>query len=335
MKTKIKDFSTHVIARTKLWLQASRAYTMPQTVIPYVFATALASKNYESDYFLSFLGLIGVVLAHLSVNLLDDYFDWKKGAVEEYKKLLEKGLQARTHKCFYLEENLASIDDVLNIALSMDAIACVIGLYIATEVGPAVILIALFAGFMGMFYSAPPLRLSYNGLGELAIGIIYGPLLMMGAYITAGGSVDSLIIFSSIIIGIIVANIGHTHAIMDFKSDVKVGKTSLSTFLKSQDNAILAQAIMYGAAYLTLAIGILAGVFPPLCAWVFITLPKAFALVKLMKTQDKEKKFWMGPMENWTTLQKEGSDWFMMRLYLSRNIVTDFVIILGVTYLIG
>ena len=157
---------------------------------------------------------------------------------------------------------------------------------------------------------------------------------MVGAYITAGGYFDSPILISSIAIGILIANIAHTHAIMDFKSDISVGKTSLATFLKTSDNAIIAQALMYACAYLIMAVGILTNVFPLASVLVFITIPKAVALVKLMKTEDKTKKLWMGPMENWGNLQKEGLDWFMLRFYLSRNIVTDFVIILAITYFI-
>lgn len=318
--------------RIKLWLFIGRWYTAPTSILPYIFAVILASKHYKIDYVLSFLGLIGVVLVHISINMLDDYFDWKKGAVAEYKKLLDGGMQARTHKCFYLEENLTTLNTVLAVALSMDAIGCLIGLYIALKVGFSVILIALLAGVMGFFYSAPPFRLSYHGLGELAIGIIFGPLIMAGAYITAGGIIDKPLLLASVALGALIANISHTHAIMDFKSDLNVGKISLATFLKTQDNAILAQALIFAFAYVVIAVGIFIGVFPLATILTFITIPKSIALVQLMKKTDKTKKLWMGPIGNWKQLQEEGSDWFMLRLCLSRNIMTDFIIIFGITY---
>lgn len=318
-----------------LWFRAARGYTMPTTIIPYVLAVALASKYYEIDYFLSFLGLIGVILAHLSVNLMDDYFDWKKGAVEEYKKLLDAGMQARTHKCFYLEENLMSIVDLRNIIIAMDLIAILIGLYIAYEVGFIVLVIAFIAGALGFFYSAPPVRLSYHGLSEIAIGIIYGPLLMAGAYITAGGVIDNTLIIASLFVGIFIANISLTHAIMDFDADKKVGKASLPTFLGSKKNATVALATFYGIAYVIFIVGLVQEVYPPISALAFLTLPKVIGLVRLMESETKEKKLWMGPIENWKALQDEGSDWFMMRLCLSRNIMTEFILILVVSYLVG
>lgn len=321
-----------IIEKINLWIRIGRGYTIPQSILPYVFAVVLASKHYEVNILLSILGVIGVALVHMSVNMLDDYFDWKKGAVAEYKKLLDEGMQARTHKCFYLEENLTTPNKLLIVALSMDAFACLLGLIIALNVGYSVIIIAALAGIMGFFYSAPPLKLSYRGLGELSIGIIFGPLLMAGAYITAGAKIDLPIIYASAILGLLIANIAHTHAIMDFDSDIKVGKTSFPTALKTKDNAIKMQAFIYLLAYTILAIGIWLKVYPIACVITFITLPKALMLVKMMKTQDKDKKFWMGSIENWEQLQKEGSDWFMLRLCLSRNVLIDYIVLLGITY---
>lgn len=316
----------------RLWFIIGRGYTAPTSILPYILAITIASKHYHIDYFLSLLGFIGVVLAHISVNMLDDYFDWKKGAVAEYKKLLDGGLQARTHKCFYAEQGLVSIETVLAVALSMDAIAAILGLYIASKVGFSVILIAACAGLMGFFYSAPPFRLSYHGLGEIAIGIIFGPMIMIGAYITAGAPIDTPLIVASIAAGAMIANISHTHAIMDFKSDVAVGKTSLSTFVKTQDNAIIVQSLIFAFAYAVIAFGVWFKFLPIACLLTFLTIPKTIALIRLMKKPDKEKKIWMEPLENWKKIQEEGSEWFMMRLCLSRNIMTDFIILLGVTY---
>lgn len=322
----------NVFEKIKLWLAIGRGYTLPNSIMPYLLAVVLATKHYKVDYFLSILGLMGVVLVHMSVNMLDDYFDWKKGAVDEYKKLLDEGMQARTHKCFYLEKNLTSLNAVLTVALLMDVIACLIGVFVSFKVGISVIIIAFITGVLGFSYSAPPLKLSYRGLGEIAIGIIFGPFLMVGAYITAGANFDKPILFTSLIMGLLIANIAHTHAIMDFESDVKVGKTSLATFLKTQNNAIIAQALIFFSAYLIMAAGIYIKIFPLASIITFITIPKAIALVRMMKTQNKTKKLWMGTIENWKQLQEEGSDWFMLRLCLSRNILIDFIILLGITY---
>lgn len=320
-----------LIEKIKLWLIIGREYTLHQSILPYIFAVVIASKNYSINIVLSFLGLIGVVLAHMSVNMLDDYFDWKKGAVEEYKKLIEKGLKARTHKCFYLEDGLTTPETVLKVALLMDFVAILIGLYIAKNVGIIVLILAGFAGFLGFFYSAPPIKLSYRGLGEISIGIIFGPLLMIGAYITAGGMIDKTILFSSIIFGLLIANIAHTHAIMDFPSDIKSDKKSLAVICGTQKNAIFLQLLVYIISFIMVVLGVINRAYPVSSLIVLFLIPKSYALVKMMTNDYKKKSLWIGILEDWDRHVKEGSDWFMMRLCLSRNIVSDFVMILGIT----
>lgn len=319
----------------RLWRNVARDVALAQTIVPYLFSVILASKHYPINYFLSFSGLIGVTLAHLGINMLDDYFDWKKGAVAERKKLIDGGMRARSRKCFYLEQNLITLKQLLAVSLFMCALALLIGIFIAMQIGLSVIIIAFSAGLLGFFYSAPPFRLSYNGLGEIAVGIIFGPLLMIGAYITAGGQFDLPILFSSLMIGLFVLNILHTHCIMDFEPDKKVGRISLAVLLKTPNHAMTAQNFILFFAYAVMGSGIILKVFPLLSLLTFITLPIAIALIKLMKNNNTQKKFWMGPMGNWKNLQEAGLDWFMLRWYLSRNLLSDFVIILMITNLIG
>lgn len=321
--------------RMKFWFVAARYHSLPQTIVPYIFAVILASKGYDIDYFLGFLGLVGVIFAHLGINLLDDYFDWKKGAVAARKLLIDGGMRARSHKCFYLEDNSTTEEDVLTIALGMCAFATSLGLIIAYNTGISVLVIAAITGILGFFYAAPPFRLSYHGLGEIVVGIIFGPLLMSGAYIAAGGEIDDLIIFASLIVGLLVVNILHTHAIMDFEPDKAANRISFAVLLKSQKNAINAQIVMLTLVYVITVFGVLTEIFPLISLFTLITIPKAVALVKLMKNEDNTKKFWMGPMEKWENFKKQGLDWFMLRWYLSRNLLTDFVVILAITNFIG
>lgn len=318
--------------KIKLWLEIGRGFTTPLSVLPYVFAVILAAKHYKIDYLLSILGLIGIFLAHLSVNMLDDYFDWKKGAVAAYKKLADQGIVPVNNKCFYLTQNLTTPQTVLIVSLAMASIAFLMGIFIAAKVGVSVIVIALITALLGFFYSADPIKLSYRGLGEPIIAIIFGPLLMTGAYITAGAHIDKFILVISIIMGLLVMNIGYAHAVIDFDSDLKTGKKSFPGLFKTKDNAIFVLALIYALAYIILAYGIFAKTFPLSVMLAFITIPKAFMLVKLIKTQDREKRFWMGPIPNWEQAQKEGADWFMLRICLSRNIVTDFIILFSISY---
>lgn len=321
-----------IIESLKLWFEIGRGFTAPLSVLPYIFAVILAAKNYKIDFFLSFLGLIGIFLAHLSVNMLDDYFDWKKGAVATYKNLEAQGLVPENNKCFYFTQNLVTPLKVFIVASLMAGIAFLIGLFIASKVGISVIIIALITATLGFFYSASPIKLSYRGLGEPVIAVIFGPLLMTGAYLTTGAHIDKFILLISIITGLLVMNIGYVHALSDFDSDLKVGKKSFPGLFKTKDNAIFVLALIYAIIYILLTYGIFDKIFPFATVVTFILLPKIFALIKLMKNTDIEPKFWMGPMEDWAKVKEQGAEWFMLRICLTRNLVTDFIILFSITY---
>lgn len=320
------------LERLKLWFEIGRGFTTPLSVLPYLFAIILAAKHYKIDFLSSFLGLIGIFLAHLSVNMLDDYFDWKKGAVATYKNLEERGLVPENNKCFYFTQNLVTPNSVFVVASLMALIAFLIGIFIASKVGISVIIIALITAALGFFYSASPIKLSYRGLGEPVIAIIFGPLLMTGAYLTAGAHIDKFILLISVITGIFVMNIGYVHAVSDFDSDLKVGKKSFPGFFKTKNNAVFVLALLYAIAYAILILGILVKIFPISTAATFILLPKISALVNLMKNADIEPKWWMGALGNWEQVKKQGAEWFMLRICLTRNIVTDFIILFSISY---
>lgn len=320
------------LEKLKLWFEIGRGFTTPLSVLPYVFAVILAAKNSEIHLLLSFLGLIGIFLVHLSVNMLDDYFDWKKGAVMAYRQLAEQGLVPENNKCFYFEQNLTTPKTVFIVASFLSAIAFLIGIFIASKVGISVIIIALITAVLGFFYSASPIKLSYRGLGEPIIALIFGPLLMTGAYLTAGAHIDRFILIISAIMGIFVMNIGYVHALSDFDSDLKVGKKSFPGIFRTKDNAIFVLAILYFIAYAFLLYGIFVKIFPMATLITFVLLPKIFALVKLMKNSDIEPKWWMGPMEDWEQVKKQGAEWFMLRICLTRNMVTEFIILFSIAY---
>lgn len=321
-----------ILDKVKLWFEIGRGFTTPLSILPYVFAVVLASKHYKIDYLLSILGFIGIFIVHLSVNMLDDYFDWKKGAVAAYKKLADQGIVPVNNKCFYFTQNLTTPETVLFVSLLMAVIAFFIGIFIALKVGISVIIIALITALLGFFYSASPIKLSYRGLGEPVIALIFGPLLMTGAYITAGAYIDKFILLISVITGVLVMNIGYVHALSDFDSDLKVGKKSFPGFFKTKENAIFSLALIYTFAYVLLIYGMLAKIFPLATIATFILIPKIAALINLMKNSNIEPKFWMGAMENWEQVKKQGAEWFMLRICLTRNIVTDFIIIFTITY---
>lgn len=312
-----------------LWSKAARSYTFALSATPFILGAFLASVNYAFNMKFAILGLIGITLVHASFNLLDDYHDWVSGMVETYKNP-ETPQNTRLHKAFYLEENLISKKDTIFAVGFCWVMALLIAVFLAYMVGYIIFQIAILGAVLAIAYTLPPLELNKKGLGELTIGLIFGPLIMNGAYIIAGGNAfDNICVISSIIMGILIATTAHTHSILDYESDLKNNKRTLSVCLLSRDKAVWIQLVLYIWAFLVLFLGVVNGTYPKETLMALFTFPLAIELNQLMLNNETEDKLWYGPI---THLKNDIDNFFMLRLCLARNIVIFFALYLGLAY---
>jgi 1,4-dihydroxy-2-naphthoate octaprenyltransferase len=343
----------------KFWYGAARPASLGQSLTPYVLGAVLAlgallyqgmqgaafgysmqglvsPQGMALGLVLAVAGFIGVACAHLGLNLLDDYFDYRGGAVAQRKELQEGGMRARMGKCAYLDQG-ATLNDTRRVAFMFIAVALVLGAFILAIRGWEVLIFAGCALVLGLAYAGPPLRLSYHGLGELVIGVIFGPLVVVASYFVICGHIDPVAVWASIPTGLLALNIVHTHAIMDFEPDKAAKRITFAVLLGSQKTAALFGALFIALAYGVLITGVVLGFLPLLSLLALLTIPMALELVRLVlrytanPASPFEYRRWMGPMERWDSIVARGVDWFMIRWYLSRNLLMAFVVILAVT----
>ena len=318
----------------RFWLKNARSTSLPQSLLPAVLAVCMASPTVGFSLWLGLCALLGVVMAHLSLNLFDDYFDYKVKGEEFRANLARKGMRARISKCTYITSGQTTLKQLLAACLTFGGIALCLGLAIFLYRGNTVVGIAAIAAVLGISYSGAPLRLSYHGLGEVVIGIMFGPLAMAGVYYSACGQLDGQLLFISIPVGLLVANIVYTPSIMDYEPDKEVGKMTFAVLLHSKARMLLALLLLLMAAYTCIIAGVVTRYLSDYYLLTLLTLPMALGLFLLMFqfVRHPEKKFtpqwWMGPMGNWQRLQAAGIDWFMIRWLLARNLLTAFCMIL-------
>lgn len=80
---------------------------------------------------------------------------------------------------------------------------------------------------LAFFYHAPPLKLSYRGLGELAVGLSYGPLITAGAYLVQRGTVTLDVILVSTVLGLLIAGFLWVNEFPDYRADLASGRRNL------------------------------------------------------------------------------------------------------------
>lgn len=325
--------------KIQFWLRNARPEALPQSVMPALLAVCMTAGKSNFSWWASAAAVVGVAFAHLSTNLLDDYFDYRNAHIEAREKLQRAGMRARIGKAPYLAEGTATLRQTLGVALLLAAIAVVLGIAVACYRGWPVVWLAAAGGLLAYSYSGKPLKLGYHGLSEVITGIIFGPLMMPGVYYAACGTFDPQVWLLSVVVGLLVINILYTHSILDRTADLSVGKTTLAGLLPSPGAQLAFSALFNFAPPLIILVGIGTGLLSPWYALTLLTLPMGIGLFRMMAgwfrdpARRYEKRWWMGPMSNWDTIVKYELDWFMIRWFLSRNYLTFLLLIAAVVAL--
>ena len=323
-----------MLKRIRFWIWHARPMAIPQSLMPAILAVCMASRHEGFSLLLGLLAALGVVAGHLGINLFDDYFDYKVKKTDFRMQMEHQGMRARIAKCTYLTSGEATLKELLIVCFVYSAIALSIGFVIFLFRGRVILLLAAITGLLGIFYSGAPLRLSYRGLGEIVIGFVFGPLLMTGVFYAACGMFDRSVLFVSIPVGLLVANIVYSHAIMDYEPDKAVGKMTFAVLLKSKKRMLGFLLLILVSTFAILVSGVVSRYLSPYYLFALLTIHLAVYLYYLMVefTRHPERtfmpRFWMGPVGNWKQYQDAGIDWFMIRWLLARNLLTFFCIIL-------
>jgi 1,4-dihydroxy-2-naphthoate octaprenyltransferase len=325
----------------RFWVNNARYRALPQSLLPAILATCMASQVADFSIYLGILAVLGVIAGHLAMNLFDDYFDYKVKGSEFRDVLAKKGFRSRIAKCSYLTSGEANLKQLFIACLVFGFLALSFGFVIFLYRGNTILWFALITAILGISYSGAPLRLSYHGLGEVFIGIIFGPLLMAGVYYSACGQLDWSVVFISVPVGLLVTNIVYTHAIMDYEPDKEAGKMTFAVLLKNKKRMLTALLLLLLVAFSSIIGGVITGYLSPFYLLTLLTFPMAGGLFYLMLEfiRHPEKKFlprfWMGPMGNWQRIQAVGIDWFMIRWLLARNLLSFFCLIIVIVCFIS
>ncbi|MEE0266739.1 MAG: prenyltransferase [Bacteroidales bacterium] len=322
--------------KLKVWMQNARKASLTQSMLPAILAVVIAINEAEFNIFLAILAVLGVVSAHLGMNLADDFFDYKVNTAESRKELSRQGIRARIVKYPYLTSNESTLQDLKKaIVLFLLFAAIMGGIILTVRFNWLIVLIAFLTLFLGISYSGFPFKFSYIGLGELVIGIIFGPLLMMGVYIASANRLDSSVVLASIPVGLLVVNILFTHSFIDKKADESANKMTFARLLKTNKANLTASVLFNFIPYLIIVAGVVLKYLHPLYLLIFLVLPRSIWLIKSLfdfaKSENanvaKPPKY-MGNMGNWEKFQIAGVDWFMARWLGARNILSLFCIVI-------
>ena len=343
--------SKYYIHMSKLtfWIKNSRSVSLPQSALPCLTAIVLCIGQEGFTWWLALPVLLGVCAVHLGVNLADDYFDYKHDS-RTRADISSTSVRARMEKCHYLGdgEGKATISQLgwavvgfFAFAAAMGAIAFVAQWLIhGWQAAMGIAIYAIIGLFMGVNYAGKPLELGYHGLGELVVGLMFGPLLMLGVQTALTGSPFSWqMLCLSIGIGCMVTNIVYVHSVMEVNADAELGKMTFARLLKNKAAMIVFIGFFALVPFAMLVLGIAMGWWSVWYLFTLLTLPMSIFLIHSTRLfayglpRNDTPRWWMGPMGDWDKYVKVGMDWFLFRWLLARNICTFFCLILMVVHI--
>jgi 1,4-dihydroxy-2-naphthoate octaprenyltransferase len=296
-------------------------------------AVALSSGTGHFSWLAAIVSVLGVMFAHLGMNLLDDWFDYYKGSGEARKKAASEGFRGRMTKYPYLTSGEATPKQLLVAVCVFLGIAAVMGCIVLAVRGWMILWWMLVGFIIGYSYSGGPLKLGFRGLGEMVIFIMFGPLMMTGVYYAITGAVDWKISWLSIAVGLLVTNIVYSHSVLDAVPDAKMGKRTMAHLMGTPKGQILLSALINILPYVMVVAAVLLGQMNAAYLAVLAVLPLSIWLIRSLNdyVNHKEVKIeikpWMGPMGDFDAYRKAGVDWFLLRWLVARNIVQFFCLI--------
>lgn len=255
------------------WYRASRPRTLTATYVPLGLAAAVAIEQGVFDLVKFVLSLIAALLLQISANLINEYFDFRRGA--EDQKQAGQGM--------ILKQGILTPNQVLAGAITTLLGGIAIGLLLLAYSGPLLLLIGALGVLVVVTYTAGPFPLAYNGLGEVAVFVFMGPVMVLGAYYVMAVRFDWAPVIVGVPIGFMVAAILHANNIRDIDSDRLVNKRTLAVLLGLQA-ARWEYVILVGGAYVAVVVMVIAGVMPLTTLLVAITLPEALKLIQIERT---------------------------------------------------
>ncbi len=170
------------------------------------------------------LTVLGVFAVEVAKNASGEVFDWDSGTDLRVREVDRSPFSGGKR---VLVDALLTRGQTWGIAIGGYLVAAVVGLIIVGCREGRVLWIGLAGMALAFFYHAPPLRLAYRGLGELAVAVSYGPLVCVGTYLVQRGTIPTAIVLLSLPLGILVAAFLWINEFPDYAADARSGKHTL------------------------------------------------------------------------------------------------------------
>ena len=261
------------------WLISTRAAVLIMTFISAAIAGILAYQQGQFIFWLWLLVAVGLIFAHATNNLLNDYTDYVRGVDKDNYYRAQYGPQPLVH-------GLMTKKQLLTYALVSGLIALAAGVALIYLRGGYTLLLLGLGVFFVLFYTWP---LKYIALGEVAVLIVWGPLMIGGGYYVITGSWDWNVVIASLPYALGVTGVIFGKHIDKIDMDKAKHIYTLPVLLgeKISRNTVLGMLVLQ---YLSVVYLVIVGFFSPVLLAVFLALPEFFRILPMFRAPKPEEK---------------------------------------------
>ncbi|WP_028671940.1 prenyltransferase [Saccharospirillum impatiens] len=262
-----QDWSAMGLA--KRWFVATRAAVFVMTLFSAGIGMLLAIPAGHFDVINAVLVCFGLILAHATNNLLNDWTDSKKGVDKDNYFRTQYGPQP-------LENGLLSARQMMGYIAVTGALALAVGALLVFRTDIVTLYFMLAGAFFVVFYTWP---LKYIGLGEPAVWLVWGPLMVLGSAYVVSAELTALQLWVALVYGI-----GPTSVLLGkhtdkLEQDKAKGVHTLPVMLGESGSRRLT-LVLWVMQYLVLTLGVVFGVLSVWYLLVWLALPRLIKTVK-------------------------------------------------------
>jgi 1,4-dihydroxy-2-naphthoate octaprenyltransferase len=257
------------------WLVITRASVFPMTFSSACIGGLLAVPGGDAHLGYFALCTLGLLLAHAANNMINDWFDTESGVdTPEYARAL--------YAPHPILAGLVSKRGLLAAILGVNALDLAIAGWLTAARGWPIAAFAIAGFAISVFYVAPPLRLKHHGLGEPAVAIVWGPLMIAGTYFATAGALPGWVWWASLPYGLLVMTVLFGKHIDKAPADREKGIRTLPVLL-GDERARLAVRGMIVAFFALVVAEVALGVLGVWVLAVLLAIPRARAVLRTFR----------------------------------------------------
>jgi len=256
-----------------IWRQAVRTFSFTAHIVP-ILVGAMLALYYDGPVMWGLFALVIVcsLLFHIGTNLLNDYFDHRKGVDLDYTFGSSRVIQ----------DGLLTARQVLAGGWLAYAIGIALGFVLIYYRGLPMFILGLVGFLGGVFYTAEPIACKYKALGDFLVFALMGPLMVIGSYFALTGSYEPVVLYVSLPVGFLVAAILASNNYRDIAHDTKARIKTLASVL-GYTGAKVEYCLLVLGAYIAVVLMVVLGVAEPWTLLVLLSLPSALKNINTIR----------------------------------------------------